>query len=184
MKTTLIRLIGILFIFTINLQAQNSKANTKYHKVWITKFDNTKNVRGILYEVSNKSLKILDNHSREIVIAANTIETVKIRRKGKIGKGLLIGALAGAATGAIIGLASGDEPDKIVDGGWLFGTYTAYGTTAGEKAGMLGISLGFFGGITGAILGTKKEKFQINGDIKKYEEHVKKLQNYSPTRTD
>ena len=56
MKTTLIRLIGILFIFTINLQAQNSKAKPKYHKVWITKVDNTKNIRGILYEVSNKSL--------------------------------------------------------------------------------------------------------------------------------
>ena len=179
MKTIFFTLISILFFFSSELQAQKTKNKIKYHKVWVSKVDNSNQIKGILYEVNSKSLKILDNHSNEIIIEVNDIETIKIRRKGKIGNGAAIGALTGIGTGALIGFMSGDDPDKTVDGGWFFGTYTVHGTSSGTKAAILGFSLGAVGSVAGAIIASKKDFFSINGDIKKYEAQVEKLRIYS-----
>ena len=117
----------------------------------------------------------------EISIDASNIGIIKIRRKGKIGNGVLVGALTGSATGALIGLFSGDDPDTT--GGFSFYgeevTWTNKGTKAGEKALAIGISMAFVGSGVGAIIASKKEKIFINGDINNYNNQLEILKSYS-----
>ncbi len=177
------KILVIVLLCSLNTMfAQKSKKKIKVYKVWISKIDNSKIIKGNLYEVNDESLKIIGNRYSEIIVDVKDIHKIKIRKKGKIGKGAGIGALTGIATGALIGFVSGDDPDEIIDGGWLFGTYSSHGTSAGEKAAIWGVSLGAAGSIVGAVLGTKKEIFLIDGDIKKYQSHFDKLLSYSMNR--
>jgi len=86
-------------------------------------------------------------------IDAAQINTITLKKKNAGLKGTLIGFGIGAAIGAIVGLASGDDDPKQ----WF-----AY--TAGEKA----VGLGVMGGITGAVIGgiagaLAKKVFVIGG---------------------
>ncbi len=179
MKTKLATLVSIFLLFSIGLYAQKSKSQNKVYKVWVSKVDNSKMSKGILYEVNDESLTIIDRNSIEISVDASNIGLIKIRKKGKIGNGVLIGALTGFATGGIIGLVSGDEPDKTVDGGWLFGTYTVKGEQASDKALLYGVSLAFVGGGAGAILASKKNIISINGDINNNKNILDILKSYT-----
>jgi len=177
MKTKLVLLLSILLLFSIGLYAQKSK--NKVYKVWVTKVDKSKIIKGLLYKANDDSLIIIDKHSKKIRIAASKIEKIKIRRKGKIGNGVLIGALTGLVTGGLIGLVSGDEPDETVDYGWPFGTITHEGEKASEKALLYGIPLAVVGSSVGAIIASKKNRITINGDIYKYKNNVEILKSFS-----
>jgi hypothetical protein len=90
------------------------------------------------------------------------ISQVSLRRAGSTGRGILIGIISGAATGAAVGLISGDDRRK--GAGWCIMCFSA-----GEKAAGLGVLFGFTGGLIGGIVGgaahktfvvkSKKEKF-------------------------
>ncbi len=179
MKNKLVTLLVAFLLFSIGFQAQNSIGDNKVHKVWISKVVYSKKIKGLLYEVQDEFLKVIDNKSEEIIVYATDIDMVKIRRKGKIGNGVLIGALSGFVTGGLIGLASGDDPDKTVDYGYLFGTITHEGEKAGEKVLLYGFPLAFAGACIGALLGSKKDKILINGDINNYKMQLNKLKSYS-----
>jgi hypothetical protein len=64
-------------------------------------------------------------------------------------KGLTLGLLAGAGTGAIIGFADGDDTCPSEPGG--FGCW--FSMSAPEKAGVLGIVFGGLGAVVGAVTG-------------------------------
>ena len=92
------------------------------------------------------------------LINYNDIGLVKIRRKGSVGRGALIGAVAGVVVGALAGLASGsDEPENpIID-------IIYPPMTAGQKALTAGAVCGLLGAVTGAIIGAvAKKTFYIN----------------------
>jgi hypothetical protein len=185
MKVTLIALLGILIFFSIEIKAQNTSKKVKVHKVWILKVDNSKDIKGVLFEANDSFLRIIDKNNSETIVNVKDINKIKIRRKGKIGNSAAIGALTGIATGALIGFVSGDDPVKkgsIDWGSWGERHYTNEGLKAGDKAIILGVSLGATGSIVGAIIGTKKEIFLINGDIEKYQSHFDKIQSYSMSR--
>jgi len=178
MKTQLVTLLSLLLLFSIGLNAQKLKNKNKVHKVWVSKVDNSKIIKGLLYEVNDESLKIIDNHSVEISIDASNIRLIKIRRKGKIGNGVLIGTSAGFATGLIIGVVSGDSPDQTI--GSIFGAeIIVEGATAGEKALGMGILMAVGGSGVGAIIASKKETIFINGDINNYKKKLEILKSYS-----
>ena len=93
------------------------------------------------------------------------ISSIKIRRTGTTGRGILIGAVSGLVTGAIIGFADGDDPPDP------FFSYTA-----GEKA----IAVGAMGSVVGAVIGgiiggVVKKKFTIHGKKKKFDHLRMKL---------
>ena len=186
MKTKLAILISAILFFSTGLHAQKSKKKNKVYKVWVSKIDNSKKIKGLLYEVNNESLKIIGKRSTEINIDASTIKMIKIRRKGRVGRGVLIGALSGFAVGGIIGLASGDDPDETVQygggfAGWWYIPYTEYtieGETAMEKAMSTGTGLAFLGGGAGAIIASKKKKISINGDINNYTNQLDVLKSF------
>ena len=177
-----IKLSVIVLLCSLNvLFTQETNKKFKVHKVWVSKIDNSKVIKGILLEVNDESLNIIGKKNAEIIIKIKDIHKLKIRRKGKVGRSAGIGAGIGAATGGIIGLVSGDDPDKTVDAGW-FGTWTVEGTTAGEKAVAWAVGLGITGTIVGAVVGTKKESFLINGDLGNYQTYFSEIQTYSMNR--
>jgi len=178
MTTKLATLLCMILLFSIGLHAQKSKNQNKVYKIWVSKVDNSKIIKGLLYEANDESLTIIDRHSVEISIDASNIGIIKIRKKGKIGKGVLIGASAGFATGVIIGLVSGDEPDQTM--GSIFGAEVILeGATAGEKALGLGILMAVGGSGVGAIIASKKEQIFINGDMNTYKNNLEILKSYS-----
>jgi hypothetical protein len=108
------------------------------------------------------------------------IRWVHLKRKGSVGRGILIGAISGLAAGAIAGLISGDDPScqrsyasdpnqYNIFSGFSYSMCTAFSISAGEKAvigGTLGmISGGLIGGIIGAVA---RKKFIINGSKEKF----------------
>jgi hypothetical protein len=67
---------------------------------------------------------------------------VSLGRSGRWAQGWGIGFVTGAATGALLGFASGDDPP---------GTFLPF--TAGEKAVFVGAALGITGSALGALIG-------------------------------
>jgi len=153
-------LIVFLIFFSIGLQAQNSSKKIKMHKVWITMQDDSKE-QGILYSADEGFLKIANNNSLDVsnltTIDVQNIDVIKIRKKGKIGKGAWIGAASGGGIGVVLGLASSDE-------------FVAIGT---------GFFFGVIGTGIGAGVGAIKKKIHINGDIEIYKSHLVEIQSYS-----
>jgi hypothetical protein len=93
-------------------------------------------------------------------ISYNQIYKLKIRRKGNAGRGIIIGALAGAATGAMIGYASAG------DGSWFKGSELA-------KTG--GVVLGLTGALIGAIIGSAYKTFIVKNNKEKFDEFKRQL---------
>ena len=88
-------------------------------------------------------------------------------------KGALIGLGVGAATGAIIGFVSGDDPIEECGPNDFFclgaALNNAFAMTAGQKAAAGAMGLGVMGTITGFILGkVAKKKFIIGGQKDAY----------------
>ena len=178
-----IKLSVIVMLCALNiLFAQEPNKKFKFHKVWVSKIDNSKVIKGILLEANDESLRIIGKKNSEIIVNVKDIHKIKIRRKGKIGSGAAIGAAIGVTTGVVIGLMSGDDPDKTIDANWFFDTYTVEGTTAGEKAVVWAFILGTTGTVVGAVVSSKKEVFMINGDSRKYLMHFDEIQTYSINR--
>jgi len=167
MRTLLKVTIGIVLCFSVGLQAQNNKI--KIYKVWLTLVDGS-TVRGDFYSANIEGIKIRDNSldiSKLTLTKPQNIQILKIRRRGKIGKGVWVGVVSGLALGGLIGLIDGDdEPGFLI-------------MTAEEKAVSLGIAFAFVGSGVGPLIASGRKKIVINGDLKNYEKQLEVLQNYS-----
>jgi len=107
---------------------------------------------------------------RPQTVATAEIKTIRFKKSGRGAlQGLGIGLLAGAAAGAIIGLASGDDPPCETDPNDAFGfgrgICEAFRLSAAEKAAAGAVALGIAGMLvgtpTGALIGSKEEyRFQ------------------------
>jgi hypothetical protein len=99
---------------------------------------------GIVQEATNEEIVVQFEYPRRLATVDRSDITgldVSVERERKVLKGLGVGALVGAGTGVVIGLASGDDE----------GTFLAF--TAEEKALVMGIGLGAVGGVVGLIVG-------------------------------
>ena len=115
-------LIHVLFIIFLVMHANAQEKATKKHmyKAWVKKTDRSSRLIGALYEVQDtkllisNSLKLKDydlNQFEYQDVYAHEIEKIKLRRKGKVGRGILMGAAFGLVTGAIIGkFVDSDDP--------------------------------------------------------------------------
>lgn len=162
---SVIALLGLLFAFS---PSHAQKVKTYKARVILT---NDTRVKGVLYAANEEGLVLLDKNLLDTVkvIDPVTIEMIKVRKKGRVGNSTLIGAASGMALGAIIGFASGDDPDDC----WIL-CYTAE-----EKALLTGTVLAVPGAGVGALIGTESKKFRVNGDIDLYQTYLPELRRYA-----
>ncbi len=138
------------------------------HKAWVRLMDGTTQT-GYLYSVHEDGIKITLDKSFDVInlitIDASTIQQLKIRRKGNVGRGVWIGAVTGASVGALLGYVSGDDgwfsKEAIATGGGIFGAVVGSGI--------------------GALIGTSRKYFKINGNITQYLSQLEVIRSYSLT---
>lgn len=157
-------LLAFLMSFSYGLNAQNNSKAIQINKVWVKLMDGSK-TKGVFYSADEHSIKISKNNSLSksnlIIIDSEKIDVMKIRSKGKIGKGAWIGGASGAGFGVAIGMATDSGEMKSV------------------VATVSGLFLGIIGTGIGAAVGSIKKKIQINGDSELYIYNLPFLQSIS-----
>jgi hypothetical protein len=151
-------------------------SNKKMYKTWLTLKSEPFKSKGILYQSKESSILIVPMVKNRQLISdkyivdfqISNIETIKLRRHNKIGKGILVGAITGLVAGGLIGLIDGDDPP----GTW-------FALRAEEKAIIAGVPLAVCGAGIGAIIGSVKIKIPINGSSEKYRKNKSSLRRYS-----
>jgi len=98
-------------------------------------------IKGELIAVRSSSLLDDSLNSSENSVDIREVSSITIINKSHFWSGLGVGLAIGAGSGALIGLAAGDDR-----AGW-------FRFTAGEKATVLGIAFGVIGGVLGGIGG-------------------------------
>jgi hypothetical protein len=131
----------------------------KYYKTWVTLKDNSSKIKGYLSEVGDSMIIIsnFSNNERQVILLKN-VKAIKFRKNGTIGRGILLGALTGAAIGVVTGFAAGDDKDC--------GFLTNLCFTAKQKARGRGILFTIPGALLGGIAATSKINIPINGNTK------------------
>lgn len=151
-------------------------SNKKRYRTWMTLNREPFKSKGMLYQSKESSIlispmvknkqQISDKSLVEFQIS--NIETIKLRKNKRIGKGILTGAITGFVTGALIGIVDGDDPS----GTW-------FALSAEEKAIIAGVPLAVCGAGIGALIGSIKIKIPINGSSEKYRKNKTDLRRYS-----
>lgn len=159
-----IRFLAVLtLVFSLStVYAQKIKS----YKAWVTLNDGSQ-MRGIFYAADSEALILMGEDLNEIKIDPKYIKTIQLRRKGRVGRGVWIGALSGAVVGGIAGYASGDD-----EPGW-------FSSTAEEKALGNAIFLSFPGAGIGALIGSARTIFTIDGNNEFYLNHLAELAKYA-----
>lgn len=165
-KARIVTLLGILLmVCPLVMNAQTKSKKVKSYNVWIKMIDHSKE-KGILYAADETYIKIAKNRTSDDsnvkTIDPQTIDVIKIRRKGKVGNGALIGGLSGIGLSAIIGVSS--------DEGFF---------SKEESAAIAGILFVPLGTGIGALTGSKSEMIEINGNLNNYLNWLKLLQSYA-----
>jgi len=161
---------------------QNDDQKVIIHKIWIDRYDIERTHKGVLYEVQDSSILVsnslfaedytYDNTSIFVEVPVSNIETIRLRRKNNIGRGALISGLSGIGIGAISGWMSGDDPP-------CDGCFIDFSMTAQAKARARAILFPFPFAIVGALAGSLKTKFKINGDMTNYQKYLSTLREKS-----
>ena len=170
MKRLPILVVLVLAFLVSNSQSENSyEKRIKPFNAYIKTLDN-KTVKASLRGVNDSVLLVsASQRGQQWQIPAENIQSFSIKRKNSVGRGALIGFAVGAATGILVGLASGNDPvynEPVYDPftAVAVGFHNMFAMTAGEKALAGGIGLGLSGAIIGGITGALvKKKFIIGG---------------------
>jgi hypothetical protein len=170
----IILLLVLLAILHFPVSAQDGQKRLKNFKVNV--FGDKRDTRsGYLMTLSDSMLRLVKNasainngdlNSRYRDFHYSAINKITITRKGSIGKGLLIGTLAGIVLGASIGYMSGDDPPCVPGSNDVFGIGYAlcegFRATASDKAVLGSVAGGILGAPVGIAIGALvKRKFVI-----------------------
>ena len=125
-------------------------------------------IRGYLTNLNESSITILPYPEN---IRVTDIKLLKFRTKGRVAKGLLIGALSGFALGGLIGLAQGDEYCR--PSSWCIFTLSAE-----DKAILLGAPMSVVGLTIGGIIANAKISIPLGRSQKSYQNKRLSLKKY------
>lgn len=140
-KIRVIIFILTFFILLGNLSARDRK---KGADIIVQKKDG-KTIKGELLAVKNDAIILMDSINLSgIKMKSKEIQKITIAKKSGFFKGLGLGLVIGGGSGALLGLASGDDKS-----GW-------FSMTAGEKAAVGGLGFGILGALAGGIVGAIK----------------------------
>jgi hypothetical protein len=141
-------LLSLFLSMSVNAQNEGTKINA-FVRLYST--HGNKISKGYIISVNDSILK-LKNKSKYEILNFKDIGYIKTKRSA--GNNVLTGASIGAATGALLGIASAD-PEA-----WIFGYTASEGAAMGLISG--GISGAAIGGLT--IIFKNSKTFIINGD--------------------
>ena len=147
---------SLMFLFSsFNSQSQDTATLIPPHTYKVVlQTKEGKTINGNLQQINSSAILMnMNTYNFE------NINTVKIYRKGSVGRGLLIGFLSGAVIGIATGLISGDDDPNQ----W-------FSMTAGEKAFGGAVIFGAAGSAAGAIIGLIHKQFTINGKKERYQQ--------------
>lgn len=137
MKKQIIILIVIFFSLFGNLSAKDRKKGADI----IVQTKEGKSIKGELLTVKSDVIILMDSLNQTgITQKINEITKITIVKKGSFFKGMGLGLVIGGGSGALLGLASGDDKP-----GW-------FSMTAGQKAAVGGLGLGIISALTGGII--------------------------------
>ena len=181
-------LTALLLVAVLACFAQDAGADRKLYRIYIEQPYGAQ-PEGFLYQVEEDGLVISGSGNKEdYIYRANQlnylnvktpeIKTIKIRKTGSVGKGVMFGTIGGFLVGLSIGLIQGDDP--INPNCQFFCDNSP--PTGLQKGVAKGVGLGLVGGITGAIIGLAKIKIPINGDQNIFEMNRPKLKKYAYSR--
>lgn len=128
---------------------------------------NDRIVSGYFIKVADDSVHLLDPRAKDIIrIPVMDIQAIKLRRKGAIWKGVVIGAVTGFTAGIVLTSASlKDDSD-------------ARGEESDGFAYMIGAVVGYaYGGLTGMVIGFHQKKFKLNGHLE--DRKLKRLERFN-----
>jgi len=139
---------GILMLFLIGNGVISARTEKPGAILEVQKKDG-QTIKGELLSVKNGMLNLLIyENATKVDVHLNEVRSLGIEKKGSFLKGLGIGVLSGAVTGALLGFLSGDDkPENMWD---------IFSMSAGEKALVGGIAFGVVGGAVGGIAGALK----------------------------
>ena len=164
MKVKIITQLVLGILLSLNANAQSEKIKGKLYKIKIERIQGEV-AEGYLYDCNSSQVEILTTRyldsSNILTIPVEHIERIKIRRRGSIGAGVGIGAIAGGAVGYAIGYGSADEDD------WLFSR---------SDQGLFGLIVGVPLGVgAGALIGLKGKRFEINSTMENLKKSCEKI---------
>lgn len=171
-------LLVLVLVLSLNMSVFSQDTSFVAKKItMITTVKAEKNTRAYLAGITDSSVILSDARIRYSELPSKTslntmkfdeIKEVRFKRKGSVGRGVLIGGISGFISGALAGLIIGD--DKVLPPSEdPFRVSAILYTSAGEKALGLGVTGMMLGSITGALIGALSTKrFVIGNDRSKF----------------
>jgi hypothetical protein len=161
------------------LVAQDNNPKNRKYQTWVILGGDSLVVKGRLGDVKDSAITLTPSivvrpngqkigESSQADISYKDIHLVKVRRKGSIGTGILLGAVGGFVVGGLIGFIEGDDPPQQL-----------FAFTAEEKAIMYGLPLAACGGALGAIPGALKISINIDGKYDNFDKSRKRLKSFA-----
>ncbi|MBK8705009.1 MAG: hypothetical protein IPN33_16555 [Saprospiraceae bacterium] len=159
MKPIVVGMILIGLTLNVSIAFSQKSGREKIYQTWVKTYPPGEGIKGLLIETKDTSVLVAQSiynlKKTTSEISVSNIDMLKFRKKGRPGKGALIGAVSGLSTGAIIGFAVGRRGDQDFK--------------SSEKAVGFGIGLAIPGSIIGAVIGSIKVKIPIKGNIQNYQ---------------
>ena len=171
MKNFFLFPIALFLIVTTLAQPLNAQ---KSYRVKIQK-KSSGIVKGRLLYATGDSIGILENNLHKVQLKMEDVQSIKIHRKGNVGRGALIGAGLGTVLGATIGYMSYEPP--VCTGLWMCWDFgPEYDAMSGGGIGLIA------GTIVGTIIGAASEKeIIIDGDVSRFDFFKTQYELTSPT---
>lgn len=182
--------VALIYISVFLLSGQN---NDKY-QIWINQCNDQINIKGLFNQAKDSTLIIIDPaisgtkrknqcqngfndqptymnklYKRHLQVPVGSINTIQLRRKRSIGRGILWGSLVGLGGGFLAGMAISEGNDS--------GSFSMPRWVGGAVTGAVCLPLG---ALSGGLIGARKQSYPIKGNIKNYEKYKNELQEKAP----
>jgi hypothetical protein len=162
----------VAIIFGIGLQkAIMQVTKSRPYKIRVKTFSPIDNSNGYLIGLKDSSIvlstgKNYSSVKNNVEISINDINKISARRKGRLGRSVVIGGFSGAVFGAILGYATGsDNKDCFL-------------CSRSDSAQLGAFLFGIAGTVIGAIVGAFNIRVPIKGYQSNYEKQKVKLKKY------
>lgn len=183
MKTSkLIAVLLIMMTISQSVNAQDTTAFKSKYNCWI--YNDTLNLKGVIYSVADSGINFaasisisrysLREDDRQLqYIPVSKIDYIDVRKKGKVGRGALIGSgIGGVFSFALLYTAVKSSSDRK----WTqHSTHHDDGLAPSVFIGGFTIA----GAVIGALIGSQKLEFQINRKQNRYKRQKEELRSYA-----